>query len=90
VAELTEPERDALGQLPVLTTREGGSGPAAKIQDALRAPLMFLGVGLPDDRTHASNEKVSLTMLLRGAEAAGESLGGLGRLRPGDLTMTGA
>ena len=30
---------------------------------------MFLGVGLPDDQIHAPNEKVSLSMLYKGAEA---------------------
>jgi acetylornithine deacetylase/succinyl-diaminopimelate desuccinylase-like protein len=54
----------------VLTTREGGSGPEAAIQVALEAPLVFLGVGLPDDQIHAPNEKVNLSMLYRGAEAA--------------------
>jgi acetylornithine deacetylase/succinyl-diaminopimelate desuccinylase-like protein len=54
----------------VLPTREGGSGPEAAIAAALRAPLIFLGVGLPDDQIHAPNEKVSLPMLYRGAEAA--------------------
>lgn len=54
----------------VLPTREGGSGPEATIQRLLGAPMVFLGVGLPDDRIHAPNEKVSLPMLYRGAEAA--------------------
>lgn len=54
----------------VLPTREGGSGPEAEIAQRLGAPLVFLGVGLPDDQIHAPNEKVNLSMLLRGAEAA--------------------
>jgi acetylornithine deacetylase/succinyl-diaminopimelate desuccinylase-like protein len=54
----------------VLPTREGGSGPEASIQQVLAAPMVFLGVGLPDDQIHAPNEKVSLPMLYRGAEAA--------------------
>jgi acetylornithine deacetylase/succinyl-diaminopimelate desuccinylase-like protein len=54
----------------VLATREGGSGPEAAIQRLLQKPLVFLGVGLPDDQIHAPNEKVSLPMLYRGAEAA--------------------
>jgi acetylornithine deacetylase/succinyl-diaminopimelate desuccinylase-like protein len=54
----------------VLPTREGGSGPEAEIQQVLGAPMIFLGVGLPDDQIHAPNEKVTLSMLLRGAEAA--------------------
>jgi acetylornithine deacetylase/succinyl-diaminopimelate desuccinylase-like protein len=54
----------------MLPTREGGSGPEAMIQQVLGAPLVFLGVGLPDDQIHAPNEKVSLPMLYKGAEAA--------------------
>lgn len=61
---------EAFDGLPVLPTREGGSGPEAAIAQALGAPLVFLGVGLPDDQIHAPNEKVSLSMLFRGAEAA--------------------
>ena len=49
-------------------TREGGSGPEADLADVLGAPVVFLGVGLPDDRIHAPNEKVDVTCLLRGAE----------------------
>ena len=67
---------------PVLPTREGGSGPEAEIVDVLGAPMIFLGVGLPDDQIHAPNEKVSLQMLYRGAEAAAllwTELAGLGR-----------
>jgi len=66
----------------VLPTREGGSGPEAAIQQALDAPLIFLGVGLPDDQIHAPNEKVNLSMLDKGAEAASHlwrELGELGR-----------
>ncbi len=54
----------------ILYTREGGSGPEADLAEVLEAPVVFLGVGLPDDRIHAPNEKVSLPNLLRGAEAA--------------------
>lgn len=54
----------------VLYTREGGSGPEADLAEVLDVPLVFLGVGLPDARIHAPNERVVLPMLLRGAEAA--------------------
>ena len=53
----------------VLYTREGGSGPEADLADILEAPVVFLGVGLPDDRIHAPNEKADIEFLLRGAEA---------------------
>jgi len=66
----------------VLPVREGGSGPEAAIQATVGAPLVFLGVGLPDDQIHAPNEKVTVSMLFRGAEAAAllwANFAGLGR-----------
>ncbi len=54
----------------VLYTREGGSGPQADLAQILDVPVVFLGVGLPDDRIHAPNEKADIEFLLRGAEAA--------------------
>jgi acetylornithine deacetylase/succinyl-diaminopimelate desuccinylase-like protein len=55
--------------LKLLVTREGGSGPQADLADILDAPVVFLGVGLPDDRIHAPNERVVVPMLLAGARA---------------------
>ncbi len=54
----------------VLFTKEGGSGPEADLADILQAPLVFLAVGLDADRIHAPNERVSMPLLLRGAESA--------------------
>jgi acetylornithine deacetylase/succinyl-diaminopimelate desuccinylase-like protein len=54
----------------VLFTREGGSGPEADLAAILGAPLVFLAVGLDSDRIHAPNEKVEMSLLLKGAEAA--------------------
>jgi acetylornithine deacetylase/succinyl-diaminopimelate desuccinylase-like protein len=68
---LTDAISEAFDGLPVLPTREGGSGPEAAIQKVIGAPLVFLGVGLPDDQIHAPNEKVTVSMLYKGAEAAG-------------------
>ncbi len=53
----------------VLFTREGGSGPEADLAEILAVPVVFLGVGLPDDRIHAPNEKAEIPLLLKGAEA---------------------
>ncbi|HEY9367306.1 dipeptidase [Streptomyces sp.] len=50
-------------------TREGGSGPAADLQDVLAAPVLFLGISVPSDGWHAPNEKVELDLLLKGVEA---------------------
>jgi acetylornithine deacetylase/succinyl-diaminopimelate desuccinylase-like protein len=54
----------------VLFTKEGGSGPEADLADILGAPLVFVGVGLDSDRAHAPNERVDLSLLLKGAETA--------------------
>ena len=81
-AALTRAISAAFDGKPVLPTREGGSGPEAAIQATLGAPLVFLGVGLPADHIHAPNEKVTLSMLYRGAEAAAHlwaEFGALGR-----------
>ena len=79
-AALTEAISTAFDGRPVLPTREGGSGPEAALQEGLGAPLVFLGVGLPDDQIHAPNEKVNLSMLYRGAEAAALLWSGFARL----------
>ncbi len=79
---LTDAISQAFDGTQVLPTREGGSGPEAALQQMLAAPLVFLGVGLPDDQIHAPNEKVNLSMLYKGAEATAllwQNLAGLGR-----------
>ncbi|MFC9651388.1 dipeptidase [Streptomyces sp. NPDC056937] len=57
----------AFGQ-KIRFTREGGSGPAADLQDVLGAPVLFLGISVPSDGWHAPNEKVELDLLLKGVE----------------------
>ena len=54
----------------VLFTKEGGSGPEADLAEILAAPLVFIGVGLDSDRPHAPNERIDLSLLLRGAEVS--------------------
>ncbi|MGW6058885.1 dipeptidase [Streptomyces sp. NPDC055189] len=53
---------------PIRFTREGGSGPAADLQDVRAAPVLFLGISVPSDGWHAPNEKVELDLLLKGVE----------------------
>ncbi|MBT2489307.1 dipeptidase [Streptomyces sp. ISL-96] len=57
----------AFGQ-KIRFTREGGSGPAADLQDVLGAPVLFLGISVPSDGWHAPNEKVEIDLLLKGVE----------------------
>jgi len=67
---LTDAISAAFDGAQVLPTREGGSGPEAALQEATGVPLVFLGFMLPDDQIHAPNEKVSVPLLYKGAEAA--------------------
>ena len=55
-----------------LFTRVGGSGPEEALGRVLDAPVLYLGVGLPDDRIHAPNERIVLSQFWRGLQAAGE------------------
>ncbi|MFE9255516.1 M20/M25/M40 family metallo-hydrolase [Streptomyces sp. NPDC006879] len=57
----------AFGQ-KVRYTREGGSGPAADLQDVLGAPVLFLGISVPSDGWHSVNEKIELDLLFKGVE----------------------
>lgn len=53
-------------------TREGGSGPEEALGRVLAAPVVFLGVGLPDDQIHAPNERIVLDQFWKGLVAVGE------------------
>ena len=58
------------GKTPVFT-REGGSIPVvATFQEVLGLPSVLFGVGLPDDRIHAPNEKLDLANFHNGVIAA--------------------
>ena len=74
------------GATPVFT-REGGSIPVvASFQRILGLPSVLFGVGLPDDRIHAPNEKLNLANFHNGIvasavlyeEIAGTRQGGAG------------
>jgi acetylornithine deacetylase/succinyl-diaminopimelate desuccinylase-like protein len=60
---------EVFGRAPVYM-REGGSVPVvAEFINALRAPAVLMGFGLPDDRLHAPNEKFHLPNFYRGIDA---------------------
>ena len=61
----------------ILFTREGGSGPAADLQDVLGAPVLFLGISVPSDGWHSVNEKVELDLLRKGVETSAHLWGEL-------------
>ena len=62
-----------------LFTREGGSGPEEALGRVFEAPVLFLGVGLPNDRFHAPNERMVMDQFWKGLLAAGELWGELAR-----------
>ncbi len=64
------------GKGPLLT-REGGSGPEESLGRVLEAPLLYLGVGLPDDRIHSPNERMVMDQFWKGLLAAGQLWGEL-------------
>lgn len=57
---------------PPLLTRVGGSGPEETLARVLDAPVLYLGVMLPDDRIHAPNERMVMSQFWNGLLAAGE------------------
>ncbi len=58
--------------------REGGSIPIAALFDTiLKTPVVLMGFGLPDDNTHAPNEKFSLDQFNKGMKAVAVFLGRL-------------
>jgi acetylornithine deacetylase/succinyl-diaminopimelate desuccinylase-like protein len=73
---LCEAMENAWGKEP-LFTRSGGSGPEEGLGRILDAPVIFLGVGLPEDNYHAPNECLDLNQLWKGVAAAGELVLGL-------------
>jgi acetylornithine deacetylase/succinyl-diaminopimelate desuccinylase-like protein len=57
--------KDEWGRDPVFE-RSGGSIPIGALFDqVLKAPVVFLGAGLPDDNIHAPNEKFHLPYFYR-------------------------
>ena len=66
------------GKAPLLT-REGGSGPEEAMGRVLDAPVLYLGVGLPDDHYHAPNERMVMDQFWKGLLAAGELWGEVAR-----------
>lgn len=63
----------------VIFKREGASIPVCEtFQEVLKAPLILIGLGLPDDRLHSPNEKISLSNFfggIKGAALAYQALG---------------
>jgi acetylornithine deacetylase/succinyl-diaminopimelate desuccinylase-like protein len=80
VGALSRAIRRVWGTEP-LFIRTGGSGPEEALGRVLKAPVLYLGVGLPDDRIHAPNERILLDQFWKGLLAAGELWQELAELR---------
>ena len=79
---------DVWGRRPV-RVREGGSIPVvATFVDVLRAPVLLLGFGLPDDRLHAPNEKLDLGQYVGGIRSTARLLDRVGALVSVPLAAT--
>ena len=63
-------------------TRIGGSGPEEALGRVLAAPVLYLGVALPEDRFHAPNERMVLDQFWKGVLAAAELWTELGAATP--------
>ncbi len=60
---------------PPVFTRLGGSIPIVSLfAQALHAPVVLMGFGLPDDNLHAPNEKMHLANVFQGLAASAEFL----------------
>ncbi|MBI4124498.1 MAG: dipeptidase [Deltaproteobacteria bacterium] len=63
----------------IVFTREGASIPVCEaFFEVLKVPIILIGLGLPDDRLHSPNEKISLTNFfdgIKGAALAYQALG---------------
>jgi acetylornithine deacetylase/succinyl-diaminopimelate desuccinylase-like protein len=63
---LTAAMSDGFGLEPGRMGNAGG-GPAELLSRVLDAPVLFFGTGLPEDRWHDSDERLSVEMLVNGA-----------------------
>jgi acetylornithine deacetylase/succinyl-diaminopimelate desuccinylase-like protein len=58
----------AFGKAPVFIGSGGTIGPVSSFDRILAVPQVLVGLGLPDDATHAPNEKFSLAQFFGGIE----------------------
>ncbi|GAA3395793.1 M20/M25/M40 family metallo-hydrolase [Cryptosporangium minutisporangium] len=66
VRVLADAMEDGFGAVPGRMGNAGG-GPTELLGRALDAPVILFGTGLPEDRWHDSDERVSIDVLLAGA-----------------------
>lgn len=66
VAAAARAMQAGFGKPPVFIGTGGTIGPVASFDRILKLPQVLIGVGLPDDRIHAPNEKFTLSQFFAG------------------------
>ena len=66
VAAAARAMQAGFGKAPVFIGTGGTIGPVASFDRILKLPQVLVGVGLPDDRIHAPNEKFNLSQFFGG------------------------
>ncbi|MDG4826167.1 M20/M25/M40 family metallo-hydrolase [Asanoa sp. WMMD1127] len=66
VQVLADAMADGFGK-PAGRMGNAGGGPAELLSRKVGAPVLFFGTGLPEDRWHDSDERVSIDVLVKGA-----------------------
>jgi acetylornithine deacetylase/succinyl-diaminopimelate desuccinylase-like protein len=79
---LAEAMREGFGTTPGRMGNAGG-GPADWIVQALGAPLLFFGTGLPEDRWHDDDERTTVDVLVNGAATLAAFWRRIGRIQEG-------
>jgi acetylornithine deacetylase/succinyl-diaminopimelate desuccinylase-like protein len=71
---------ETFGKRP-LRVREGGSIPVVNtFSEVLEVPILLMGYGLPDDRLHSPNEKMSVAQFFDGIRCTVRLLDRIGGL----------
>ena len=80
VAAAMDALTETFGNKP-LRVREGGSIPVVNtFSETLHTPILLMGYGLPDDRLHSPNEKMSISQFFDGIRCTVRLLDRLGAL----------
>ncbi|MBV8151502.1 MAG: dipeptidase [Candidatus Eremiobacteraeota bacterium] len=66
VAAAARAMQAGFGKIPVFIGSGGTIGPVSSFDRILHLPQVLIGVGLPDDRIHAPNEKFTLSQFFKG------------------------
>jgi acetylornithine deacetylase/succinyl-diaminopimelate desuccinylase-like protein len=83
IAVAAQALRDVFGSEPLLLRSGGSIAPVEMFARLMAVPTVLLGVGLPDDRIHAPNEKFDLDQYHAGVRVMARLWDGLAAALPG-------